>query len=394
MHIYLNHKNRPHDSLRRKTMFQIHDIRRNAYMLTGSFAKKGYDWWWHSFTAVDSITGEERPFFIEFFLCNPDLAEEEPVLGQLPANKIHHKKPSYLMVKAGCWGDEKVQLHRFFSWKDVNVNPGIPFSVSAKDCYVSENAIRGSVSVSKKDSKKHPEWMSDAGEMSWDLLINKEIAFNVGYGASRLFRDIKAFEMYWHAEGMKSKFAGSITLNGRKYDVIPGRSFGYADKNWGSNFTSPWVWLSSNDLRSKITGKRLKNSVFDIGGGRPKVFFVPLNRKLLGAFWYEGEEYEYNFSKFWMSPKTEFSFKEGKEMVYWHVRQENRDSVMDTKIVCKKKDMLLVNYESPDGRKRHKRLFNGGNGKGNIKLYKKTENGLELIDDIRVGHVGCEYGEY
>ena len=81
-------------------------------------------------------------------------------------------------------------------------------------------------------------------------------------------------------------------------------------------------------------------------------------------------------------------------MVYWHVRQENRDSVMDTKIVCKKKDMLLVNYESPDGRKRHKRLFNGGNGKGNIKLYKKTENGLELIDDIRVGHVGCEYGEY
>lgn len=96
--------------------------------------------------------------------------------------------------------------------------------------------------------------MSDAGSMSWDLKISKEIAFNVGYGAGKLLRASKLFEMYWHAEGMKSCFEGSVSFNGVRYDVDPDTSYGYADKNWGSNFTSPWVWLSSNHLVSRLSG--------------------------------------------------------------------------------------------------------------------------------------------
>ena len=90
--------------------------------------------------------------------------------------------------------------------------------------------------------------------------------------------------MYWHAEGMKSAYKGTIMCNGRKYIVTPGKCYGYADKNWGRDFTSPWVWLSSNVLVSEKTGKKLENSVFDIGGGRPKIYFVPLDRRLLGVF--------------------------------------------------------------------------------------------------------------
>ena len=62
-------------------MFNHHDITRNAFMLHGPLAHHGYDWWWHSFTAQDAETGEDKPFFIEFFVCNPALAEEEPVLA-------------------------------------------------------------------------------------------------------------------------------------------------------------------------------------------------------------------------------------------------------------------------------------------------------------------------
>ena len=102
-------------------MFNHHDITRDEFMLHGPLAHHGYDWWWHSFTAQDAETGEDKPFFIEFFVCNPALAEEEPVLGQLPANKEAHKRPSYLMVKAGCWGEDHCQLHRFFSLKNVRV---------------------------------------------------------------------------------------------------------------------------------------------------------------------------------------------------------------------------------------------------------------------------------
>ncbi|MCD7744912.1 MAG: tocopherol cyclase family protein [Lachnospiraceae bacterium] len=80
------------------------------------------------------------------------------------------------------------------------------------------------------------------------------------------------------------------------YRVLPEKSYGYADKNWGRSFTSPWVWLSSNHLISNLSGQQLQNSVFDIGGGRPKIYFVPLNRILLGAFYYEGTSYEFNFS--------------------------------------------------------------------------------------------------
>ena len=57
-------------------MFNHHDITRNACMLHGPLAHHGYDWWWHSFTAQDAETGEDKPFFIEFFVCNPALAED------------------------------------------------------------------------------------------------------------------------------------------------------------------------------------------------------------------------------------------------------------------------------------------------------------------------------
>ena len=118
---------------------------------------------------------------------------------------------------------------------------------------------------------------------------------------------LEAFAMFWHAEGMKSAYKGIIMCNGRKYIVSPDKCYGYADKNRGRDFTSPWVWLSSNDLVSKISGQRLNNSVFDIGGGRQKVYFVPLDRRLLGVFYYEGKEYDFNFSKLHLKVKTVYS---------------------------------------------------------------------------------------
>ncbi len=390
----LRHKLEQKIEKRLEGPFNVHDITRNACMLRGPLAKCGYDWWWHSFTAQDAETGEDKPFFIEFFLCNPELAEDEPVFGQLQASIDAGKKPSYLMVKAGTWGEDHCQLHRFFAWKDVILRAEAPYLVHADNCLAGESVLKGSISISEEEAKAHPEWMCDHGDISWDLIIDKQVAFNVGYGASKPFRDAEAFAMYWHAEGMKSAYSGQVIFNGRKYNVSPEKSYGYADKNWGRDFTSPWVWLSSNCLTSRLTGKKLENSVFDIGGGRPKIYFVPLERRLLGVFWYEGKEYDYNFSHPWMKVRTEFSFEETDEKVFWIVRQENINSVMETEVRCLKKDMLLVNYESPDGAKLHNRLWNGGNGVGVIRLWERTGEGLKLIDEIEATHIGCEYGEY
>ena len=375
-------------------MFNHHDITRDAFMLHGPLAQHGYDWWWHSFTAQDAETGEDKAFFIEFFICNPALAENAPTLGQLPENRAAGKRPSYLMVKAGTWGEDHCQLHRFFSLHDTRIHAAAPYEVEAGDCFASETALRGSINISSEQAAAHPEWMCDAGSLQWDLTVDKQIAFNVGYGASRPLREAEAFAMYWHAEGMKSAYSGSITYNGRRYLVTPENSYGYADKNWGRDFTSPWVWLSSNCLVSKRTGKRLQNSVFDIGGGRPKIYFVPLDRRLLGVCYYEGKEYDFNFSKLHLMVKTEFSFEEREDLVVWHVRQENIHAVMETEVYCRKAEMLLVNYEAPDGQKRHTRLWNGGTGWGTVRLYDKKEGGPELVDELEATHIGCEYGEY
>ena len=200
--------------------------------------------------------------------------------------------------------------------------------------------------------------------------------------------------MYWHASGIKSRYSGTVQYNGEYYDVIPERSFGYADKNWGSNFTSPWVWLSSCRIFSIKQNRYLEDTVFDIGGGCPRVFGVPLQRKLLSAMYYEGREMEFNFSKFWTFTTTAFNCHETDEEIIWHVRQGNLWYEMITDIRCRKEDMLLVNYEAPDGTKRHNKLFNGGNGKGRILLYKKDFFGNKLIDVLNVSSVGCEYGEF
>ncbi len=371
-------------------MVAKHDISRNACQLFGGQAKCGYDWWWHSFTGRHAQTGQEKAFFVEFFLCNPASGGDAPVFGQLPENQKNGVKPSYLMVKAGSWGEDGVQLHRFFGWNAISVDMGVPYQVTAEDCYAGEKRICGSVRVTEQEAKEHPEYLCGAGEMSWDLKIDKKIPFNVGYGASALFRKLQLFEMFWHAEGMKSAYSGEVVWNGEKYLVDPETSWGYADKNWGKNFTSPWVWLSSCNLTSKITGRKLENSAFDIGGGCPKIGPIALKRKLLSAFYYEGRCYEFNFSKFWTFTRTRFDCQETRTQIIWHVEQKTWFSRMVTDIVCQKKDMLLVNYEAPTGEKRHNRLWNGGNGAGTVKLYRKGK----LIDEVICENVGCEYGEF
>ena len=371
-------------------MFNKHDIKRNEFMLKGKFAKKGYDWWWHSFTAFNEKTKEPKPFYVEFFVCNPELGGDVPILGQLKENQEKGIFPSYLMINVGFWGSTHGQLHNFYGIKEIDLKGKAPYEIKAGSCYLSETETYGSVIVSSEDAKLHPEYMSDSGSISWNLKIDKKIAFNVGYGAGLLFRKLQAFEMFWHAEGMKTLYSGEVVLNGEKYLVSSDTSYGYADKNWGRDFTSPWVWLSSCNLESRITGKKLENSVFDIGGGRPRIGLIALKRKLLSAFYYEGKCYEFNFSKFWTNTRTKFSSVETEDEIVWHVEQKTWRNRMVTDIRCKKSDMILINYEAPNGKKLHNRLWNGGNGEGIVKLY----HGKKLIDEVICKNVGCEYGEY
>lgn len=253
---------------------------------------------------------------------NPALGGSEPLFGMAPDGTRDGRRPSYLMVKCGTWGKDAKQLHRFFGWDEVEMGCGVPYWVAAGECVASENDLVGRVHVSSEDACAHPEWMSDAGEIAFDLHLDKQIAYNVGYGASQPLRKTEAFQMFWHAEGIKCAYEGEVFLDGERYVVDPATCFGYADKNWGSDFTTPWLWLSSCDLTSRLTGKRLDDSALEIGGGRPKVGPLVLNRKLLGELVYEGRAYEFNFSKLWTGSRTRFFCHETASDIVWHVEQE------------------------------------------------------------------------
>ncbi|HWQ45267.1 MAG TPA: tocopherol cyclase family protein [Longilinea sp.] len=367
---------------------------RNRYMLKGALARRGYDWWWHSLVGVSKQTGKKQPFFFEYYVINPALGGSEPIPGQLPANREKGIKPSYAMLKAGRWGEgRQAQLHNLYPISAFKAD-FTGMNVRIGDYVATENHLTGHVKVTPEDVKAHPEWMSDAGEMSWDLKAEKVLPYSVGFGTSPFFVDINAFQMYWHAAGMLTHYTGTITFNGEEYSVEPETCAGYQDKNWGGDYTSPWVWLNCNNFSSKSTGKKLTRTSLDCGGAQPVVLGVSLPRKMLIAFYYEGELFEFNFSKVWTNPQQVFDCPVSDKEVQWNITAWNNKGKIEIHFACPRETMINVNYENPDGLKRHNQLWNGGYAAGTVTLYRKVKGKYEPIDTF-VGELGgCEYGEY
>ena len=141
----------------------------------------------------------------------------------------------------------------------------------------------------------------------------------------------------------------------------------------------------------KLVGEKLENSAFEAGGGRPVAFGVKIPRKLLIFMYHEGKEYDFNFAHLWKGIRQEFDFEEGEVEHTWKIKCSNWNYKLEMVLHCKRDEMLFINYEHPDGIKRYNRLWNGGNGYGEIKLFKKDGT---LIDHIKMENAGCEYGEY
>jgi hypothetical protein len=267
-----------------------------------------------------------------------------------------------------------------------------PFNIKFLDNELTNSSLKGSVYI--KDSSDHPEWMSDDGQMSWELEVKKTHSWNVGYGSSWLLRALHAFEMYWHVEGLKSEYEGTVTIDGETYNVSFDTSYGYQDKNWGIDYTSPWIWLNSSCLTYKGSDEILMNTCFDFGGGKPVVFGKPLKGKILGVFVHEDKKYEYNFSKFWMFNKQQFNVWVGNEYIYWEITCSNLSSKIEISFKARKDELLKVNYENPEGLKLHDELWNGGTAFGTVKLYTRKKTTLVLTHEFEGKFGGCEFGEY
>ncbi len=370
----------------------LSDLTRNAYSLRGPLAKKGYCRWWHSFSGVQPETGEVRTFFIEFYVVNPGLGADQPILGQHPYFRKRGMKPSYVCVKAGVFptadGQDGRQLHAFYPISSLKTTPR-PLVMQVEDCFYSEERISGFIDISPEEAE-YRFFMSDAGVMEWDLEVHKAVACHTGLLASPLFQAFNALDSYWHGEGIKSFFRGYVSLDGVRYEVSTDTCFGYADKHWGRNFNKPWLQLASGHLTSERTGKALRHSCFALNGCCPRFLFLPLRRKLMIQLTYTGEDFDFGMKPFVLS-RCKWETKENNRRFIWHVIAKNKDAVIKISGSCTKEQMLYLKYENPDGQLSRFPLWAGGNGVGTIQLYRRVPGGRELLDTLHMKNVLCEY---
>lgn len=357
---------------------------KNAFRLHRRTINRGYDWWWHSLIARNAVTGALKPFFIEYYVLNPGLWNGQIEWGEAG------KKPCYAMIKAGSWGHEKAQIHNFFGIPDFYASP-VKLHCRMGTNELDENQLKGSVSVSTEESAGHPALMSDAGSMSWDLSVNRELTYDVGYGSSEICNRLNLFSMYWHVQGMRCRYQGVIVFNGQEYIVDTDCPPGYQDKNWGRDYTNPWIWLNCNHFTDNATQLGADASL-DVGGGCPVVAGISLKRKILTAFWYNGKLYEFNFSKFWKYSRQKFKATEDSDHIRWEIVSVNRRHILEISFSCPKEYMLWVRYKNPDGLMNHRRLWNGGHASGTVILRRRRSG--EVIARLSGKLGGCEYGEY
>lgn len=343
--------------------------KRNGYMLSENMRNDGYDWWWHCFYAKNNTTGESRPFFIEYYIINPGLGGDEPIFGQLGNNK-----PSYVMIKAGTWGKDARQIHNFYGTNKFNASADL-MDIKIDDGQIigTDTRLVGSVSLSHEECDAHPEYMSQPGTMSWDLKVDKKSVYSVGYGNSELFRNLEAFTMFWHIHGLKAEFEGKVMYNNEEYEVIKGESYGYQDKNFGKDYTNPWLWLACNNFKDE-KGNSV-DAAFDMGGGNPEAFGISLGTKILGVLLMDGKYYEYNFTKVLEKIRIRWGGGVDHENNKIHWKIDAKNYIMRHRIVVDFSNPLdwcfKVNYENPRGEWNHKNCYNGGHAEGTIKVFRR-----------------------
>lgn len=358
---------------------------RNMYMLKGSLKRKGFDWWRHFFTGVNKQTGEQKAFFIEYFIINPVRSPQNVVTGNNGANR-----PSYVMIKAGTWGKDSCQINNFYPAEELHKSKR-HLEISVGPCCLSETVLAGKAEMTEQDIITHPEYRSDAGTISWNLQLDKKITCTTGKYANWYARTFKKSEMYWHSQGLKTEYTGSVVFNGVEYTVTPERSYGNAEKFWGRNIVNPWIWLSSNHLVSQMNGQNLQNSAVSAGQCCPGT--LKKKSKIMVCFIHENKRYEFVSRKRGKNKTVNYSFFDNSDNLHLYMTASNRDSLIDIDLFCPKADALAITHENPMGIQCFQKMWNCGNAYGKLKLFKKNRKSLEILEDAKIYNCGLEVNE-
>ena len=355
---------------------------KNQTIQKGILNRRGYDLWWQTFTGTGVKTGTEKTFFIACYVLNAQQGGDTPVFDE--------KNPSYVMVKAGVFGEEAKQLHRFYGINELE-SAAEELRVVVGDFFLSETVLKGSVNVTEEQLAGHPEYQSDAGNMSWLLQVNREVPYEAGYINATPLEALNVMSSFHRADGIRTQYSGTVHLDGERYLVRPETSFGYSGKTWGSEFMSPWIQLNASALWSRQTGEALDDTAVDVAGCM-RLKGLPAGSNMLGLVHYEGKEYEFNFSKLMTYPQAKYRCREKENNIVWHVRMANTEGALEMKAVCPKSEMIKLRFCKPDGIWINN-LWSGGTGRAELSLYRRVFGKLRLVDTMVAEKVGCMWAE-
>ncbi len=371
-----------------------------SHILKGKLRRNGYERWRYFFAGVNKLTGEQRTFFIEMYYVNPQLSPKEPVIasksrpkisandlqyalaGTLSAQTVSQEQkvqPSYVMVKAGVYGKDGKQLNRFEPSSALTFNKSTgAFNVS--EIIFGIDNLSGNITVSQQDLRDKPELLCSAGSISWDLRFEKLT------NCSSL---TNAKNNIWIPGGAKTVFAGLIHLDGQEFSVVPRSSSGYIEKSWGSQLPERFFHVSSSNLSSIISGKPLLKSCISIEG--------EYDGKLSIYLCNEGETFALSGNSFFNKYSeihncSQMPADADGEKLHWAISVTKKKYVIDIEFYCKTEEMFVKDYETPEGGKKLLKILSGGSGFGEIRIYKKVDKDLILVEQATSSDGLCEYG--
>ena len=370
------------------------------YLLKGKLRRNGYEHWRYVFTGVDKVTGDQRPFFIELYYINPLISPKSPVIAQKSRPKMSasdlqyalagtlsaqsasqelNVQPSYVLIKAGAYGENGKQFNKFLPAASL-VYSKSENSFKAENFLFGPDVLTGEITVSPKELREQPELLCSSGMIDWKLHYERVVECDE-LGTKK--------SASWTPGGAKTIFAGLIHIDGKEFTVIPRSSSGYIDKLWGSELPNPFFHLASSNLTSVISGKPLLKSCFAVEGEFENKLSILLNL--------EDEKICLNGNSFFNNYKEIHNWSQmpsdaDGDKLHWTVSVHKKKLVIDVDIYCKTTEMFVRDYEVPQSSKKLLKVLGGGTGFGEIRIYKKTGQNLELMEHANVLDCICEYG--
>lgn len=378
------------------------NLKNNSFKLSGPFRKNGMDKWFYFFHAVSSVTGEDNAFFIELQIINPNNCKENisfstgnsiitdvggPSSEELASMLYHNnqekeksenseKKAAYVAVRAGIFGKNAKYINNYFSMKDFTLDKK-NHELSLPGFLFSENKLKGKVYNSQETVLNHPEYFSQSGSISWD--INFERMFDFPKGQSK-----KPY--FWIVTGADTAYSGTITVDGIIYNIMPMKCSGYTDKNWGFDIPRPFLHLSSSNLVSLISGKKVHHQSFSIQGAYNNKLAACINVLSDRLTFLPNQKYEC----IWENTQTPQNGEE--ENIHCTISFTNKKYVIDLDAYCKTSEMSVKTYESLTNYGKIFKLLENGNATGELRIYKKIKKSIELIEHVKFSDGYFSYG--